>query len=361
MKRTACAVALGTLFLAGCHRSPRSCRPSRKIDARRGRGSHVADPVDPGGEVARPGRPRRLRWLRPPPPPTPEPDTAATPPPSAGGCGNPVPRTWRASTRRSTSGAQSRWTLDSTPTSAPIATSAARSGTPMAGSFCPVRTEGAPNRVAWETYVVGRAKDTGRPGPTWYRDGRALHRGGQRLREPRRQSVRAVCLRGRALPALRQQRDLRPGHGRPVMQRTPALTAGAAPCERVRVTRDGRTRALGAVLAATCLLAWGCSSLPDKTPTQPDPPTQPVAAAPTAEPNPNPTAPRRSWGGPGPSPPRPRRRTPPRIRARLQDSAAGLPAPAAAPLPPALGDINVKIHQTGRRCMAPRFDAPRRA
>jgi hypothetical protein len=36
---------------------------------------------------------------------------------------------------------------------------------------CPVRTEGSPDRVACETYAVGRAADTGRPGPTWTRNG----------------------------------------------------------------------------------------------------------------------------------------------------------------------------------------------
>jgi hypothetical protein len=35
-------------------------------------------------------------------------------------------------------------------------------------SFCPVRPEGHPQRQACELYATGRAKDTGRPGPTWY-------------------------------------------------------------------------------------------------------------------------------------------------------------------------------------------------
>jgi hypothetical protein len=37
--------------------------------------------------------------------------------------------------------------------------------------FCPVRPEGDPQRVACETWLVGTAVDTGRPGPTWRRDG----------------------------------------------------------------------------------------------------------------------------------------------------------------------------------------------
>jgi hypothetical protein len=38
-------------------------------------------------------------------------------------------------------------------------------------SFCPVRPEGHPERVACETWLVGTAVDTGRAGPTWRRDG----------------------------------------------------------------------------------------------------------------------------------------------------------------------------------------------
>jgi len=129
------------------------------------------------------------------------------------------------------------------------------------------------------------------------------------------------------------------------MQRTPALTAGAAPCERVRMTRDGRTRALGAVLAATCLLAWGCSSLPGDTSTQPDPPTQPVATAPTPEPNPSPTG-TPVLGGPAPKP------TPtPTSEGTPQPSPTpgsnGGSGACGSPLPPALSALNVKVHIRG--------------
>ena len=129
------------------------------------------------------------------------------------------------------------------------------------------------------------------------------------------------------------------------MPRTPALTAGAAPWERLRVARVSTTRALGAVLAASCLLAWACGSLPNDTATQPDPPTQPVATAPTAEPNPNPTA-TPVLGGPAPKP------TPtPTSEATPQPS----PTPGSnegfgacgSPLPPALSALNVKVHIRG--------------
>lgn len=37
--------------------------------------------------------------------------------------------------------------------------------------YCPVRHEGSPERIPCETWRVGYAKDTGRPGPTWTLDG----------------------------------------------------------------------------------------------------------------------------------------------------------------------------------------------
>ena len=129
------------------------------------------------------------------------------------------------------------------------------------------------------------------------------------------------------------------------MPRTPVLTAGVAPCERVRVTRAFTTRVLGTVLAASCLLAWGCGSLPDETPTQPDPPP-PVAAGPTPEPNPSPTTGTPVLGGPAPKPsPTP--------------ASEGTPEPSptpgstegssgcGSPLPPALAELSVKVHQRG--------------
>ena len=109
--------------------------------------------------------------------------------------------------------------------------------------------------------------------------------------------------------------------------------------------RVSTTRALGALLAASCLLVWACGSLPDDTPTQPDPPPQPVAVAPTAEPNPNPTA-TPILGGPAPRP-----SPTPTSDATPQPS----PTPGAtegsgacgSPLPPPLSFLNVKVHLRG--------------
>jgi hypothetical protein len=128
-----------------------------------------------------------------------------------------------------------------------------------------------------------------------------------------------------------------------VTPRTAVLTAGAAPCERVRVRRAWTTRALGTLLAVSCLLAGGCSSLPDETPTQPDSP-QPVATGPTPEPATPPGNP--VLGGPAPkaSP------TP-----TSEESPQPSPTPGSAegasgcgsPLPPPLSSLNVKVHQRG--------------
>jgi hypothetical protein len=109
------------------------------------------------------------------------------------------------------------------------------------------------------------------------------------------------------------------------------------------VTPVFTTRALGALLAASCLLAWACGSLPDETPTQPDPPPQPVAATPTAEPNPNPTG-TPVLGGPAP-------KATPTPEATPQPS----PTPGStegsgacgSPLPPALSALKVKVHLRG--------------
>ena len=59
------------------------------------------------------------------------------------------------------------WLLDSTPIVGPDAEYCAKIGFTDGRTFCPVRMEGNPERSACETYVTGRAQDTGRPGPTW--------------------------------------------------------------------------------------------------------------------------------------------------------------------------------------------------
>jgi hypothetical protein len=99
-------------------------------------------------------------------PDSPEPST--TPPPaSAGGCGQPLPPPLSSFNVKVHQRGTDAWILDSTPLVADAKYCAAI-GFTDGRSSCPVRPEGNPEREACELYVVGRAKDTGRPGPTWY-------------------------------------------------------------------------------------------------------------------------------------------------------------------------------------------------
>jgi hypothetical protein len=99
--------------------------------------------------------------------PTPEPDD----PPPGNGCGAPVPPEIRTfNVKIHLRGADS-WTLDSTPLVGPDVGYCREIGFTDGRSFCPVRPEGHPERKTCETWAVGYAEDTGRPGPTWRWDG----------------------------------------------------------------------------------------------------------------------------------------------------------------------------------------------
>jgi hypothetical protein len=107
----------------------------------------------------------------PAPTPTPAPAPTPTPGPSAEGCGAPLPPdVTRMNTKIHLRGPK-RWTLDTTPLIGPNIDYCREIGFTDNRSFCPVRTEGTPDREACEAYAIGHAQDTGRPGPTWYRNG----------------------------------------------------------------------------------------------------------------------------------------------------------------------------------------------
>ena len=332
MKRTACGVVLGTLFLAGCHTITEELPTQPTKTPSQSGVLTVRDPVDSGGHArpeahgdsgaragarARRPRPLRRRLRR----------------RAAAGAATPLPpEVSRMNTKIHLRGAN-KWTLDTTPLVGPDGDYCRKIGFTDGRLFCPIRTEGTSDRIACETYAVGTAKDTGRSGPTWYRDGQLCtgelsgcenHEDNQYLLYVYKGGLYKACTRDGVCGEVR---------GRPVMPRTPVLTAGAAPCERVGVTRAFTTRALGTLLAASCLLAWGCGSLPDETPTQPDPPP-PVAAGPTPEPNASPTPARRSSGGPRRSPARPRPRRAHRSRARPRARRRAPAAAAARSRPP---------------------------
>jgi hypothetical protein len=61
------------------------------------------------------------------------------------------------------------YTIDSTPLVGPDPEYCASIGFPDR-SICPLRSEGAPDREACENWRVGKAKDTGRWGPTWTKE-----------------------------------------------------------------------------------------------------------------------------------------------------------------------------------------------
>ena len=109
------------------------------------------------------------------PVPTPAPTTSPTTPtptptpsPTSGGkCGQPLPgEISRMNAKVHIRGAN-QWILDSTPLVGPDAAYCREIGFTDGRLFCPVRTEGSPDRVACEALVVGKAGDTGREGPTW--------------------------------------------------------------------------------------------------------------------------------------------------------------------------------------------------
>jgi hypothetical protein len=86
-------------------------------------------------------------------------------PPVGSGCGRPYPPPIsRFSCKVHMKG--EFYTLDSTPQVGPDPAYCASIGFPDR-AICPVRPEGAPDRVACENWRVGKAKDTGRWGPTW--------------------------------------------------------------------------------------------------------------------------------------------------------------------------------------------------
>jgi hypothetical protein len=122
-------------------------------------GSPSSSPTpDPSGETS-PDEPAEE--------PTPEPED----PPEASGCGPPTPPAIsRFNVKVHLRGTNS-WTLDSTPLVGPDAAYCAAIGFTDGRDFCPVRPEGHPEREACETWAVGTALDTGRPGPTWRRNG----------------------------------------------------------------------------------------------------------------------------------------------------------------------------------------------
>jgi hypothetical protein len=114
---------------------------------------------------------------QPTPTPTPGSQPAEEPDPAvpggvAGRCSDPLPPPISRVNVKLHGQSGERALLDSTPLVGPDADYCRKIGFTDGRSVCPVRTEGSPERQACEALRVGRASDTGRPGPTWTANGK---------------------------------------------------------------------------------------------------------------------------------------------------------------------------------------------
>jgi len=100
----------------------------------------------------------------PTPVPTPTPDPNV--PPAGSGCGKPYPPMITRFTVKIHLKETDSWTIDSTPLVGPDEAYCLSIGFDDR-TICPIRPEGADDRLACELWRVGTAKDTGQPGPTW--------------------------------------------------------------------------------------------------------------------------------------------------------------------------------------------------
>jgi hypothetical protein len=89
-------------------------------------------------------------------------------PPRGSGCGKPYPAPIHHFNAKVHMKGREFATLDSTPMVGPDGAYCAAIGFTDGRVWCPVRTEGTPDREACEAWRVGKARDTQRAGPTWY-------------------------------------------------------------------------------------------------------------------------------------------------------------------------------------------------
>jgi hypothetical protein len=94
-------------------------------------------------------------------------DRPSDAPPFASGCGRPYPPVVTGFNCKVHIKSNLFYTLDSTPLVGPNRDYCASIGFSDGRSTCPVRPEGVEDREACENWRVGKAKDTGRWGPTW--------------------------------------------------------------------------------------------------------------------------------------------------------------------------------------------------
>jgi hypothetical protein len=163
MRKIGFGVAVAGLMLAGCHLITEDLPTEPSKTPAKGVLT-IPIPVIPGAT------PTPSPTAKPKPTPTPTPEPSPTPP-SGSGCGKPLPPEISRINAKVHIRGPRWWTLDSTPLVGPDRDYCREIGFTDGRSFCPVRPEGNPERVACEALRTGIAKDTGRPGPTWTRNG----------------------------------------------------------------------------------------------------------------------------------------------------------------------------------------------
>ena len=106
---------------------------------------------------------------QPTPTPVPIPTPTPTPTPFASLCGSPSPPPlYGVRVKVQTVVNQARWQLDSRPLVLNVDGYCEKVG--LDGKYCDTRPEGNIQREACDALVMGNARDTGRPGPTWTGD-----------------------------------------------------------------------------------------------------------------------------------------------------------------------------------------------
>jgi hypothetical protein len=94
-------------------------------------------------------------------------DRTSDMPPAGSGCGRPYPPPITRFNVYVHGRGPTYYTIDSTPIVGPDKSYCIKVGFVDGRTLCPVRAEGWPDRAACENWRVGRARDTGRFGPTW--------------------------------------------------------------------------------------------------------------------------------------------------------------------------------------------------
>ena len=94
-------------------------------------------------------------------------ERSADAPPIGSGCGRPYPPPLTRFNCKVHLKSPEFFTLDSTPIVGPDVAYCAAVGFTDGRALCAVRPENAPDRKACENWASGKARDTGRPGPTW--------------------------------------------------------------------------------------------------------------------------------------------------------------------------------------------------